>query len=959
MIKLIDNNINTFKGVIIVPSNKEIYYKNKYVDYDLNITTLKKYITSLYEGSYKISSSFIDYIYMYKAFLLVKDSLKRYNNYFSFYFVNELINTYSKFYDYKLKDNDKVHDLKLIYNKYEELLIENGFINYKLIMDYVIESYKGEEDILLLDLESLDDNEINFIKKISLTNDIYINPVLLENNNLISELEKLNVTANVDILNNENSIIFNENNDIEEELSFVLNDISKKVLEGHKYKDFLIVSNDISYYEPYFEYVFDIPYRKKEISGMLTSNFLNYFSKMLNGDFSCRNFINLLKLDVFELSKEIVDKLDNYVYSWDLEDKSFYDPFTFNPNGNKSTFSKKDEELLEKLNNAKESIITPIKYLLENIVGVKDVKIILKEFYTYLSEEKIDEKLSKADYKGLNNFIELLENINDYLDINMDVSSLFELINSISLINTKNLNMQDEVSISSLEDALYEDKKFIYLIGASSSVFPKPFKLSSLIGQNDVTKEELIDKINEYENKEHYYLCKLLNNPNVTISCHKLSKDLKLLEKAKFIDCLNIINASEDEIYNKKLLMDKYALLLSEGKIDSINKDIFNKINKSNSHDLNYKISNDAVNKLLSNDLKVSPSSIENYAKCPFYYFCSNALRLKVKEKYLFDNREVGTFVHYVLENIIKNDYDKITLSNISEYVNKYSINYLEDNNKIVNNTSLYVIRKLSDNVSMILKNIIKENNISLFKPTYFEFKISDTEIIKPVTINLDKGSLSIIGTMDRVDTYEDDNKFYYRIIDYKTGTKKFRLDDMLGGLNLQMLLYMLAIKENKDRLTNKEVIPAGIFYYPSLVKEKTESKGINDIEKEESIKERLKMDGILNYSDNTLEVYGKEAFGEFANVTSRGKFNEERLYDSDDLENIFGKLKDILKQIGDLILDGNFEVNPILSTRVDSCTYCKYKSVCKFDYQIDKKRKLRDYSNKEVLQMLEGDKNA
>ena len=78
MIKLIDNNINAFKGIIVVPSNKEIYYKNKYIDYDLNITTLKKYITGLYEGNLKMSSLFIDYIYMYKALLLVKKSLKRY-----------------------------------------------------------------------------------------------------------------------------------------------------------------------------------------------------------------------------------------------------------------------------------------------------------------------------------------------------------------------------------------------------------------------------------------------------------------------------------------------------------------------------------------------------------------------------------------------------------------------------------------------------------------------------------------------------------------------------------------------------------------------------------------------------------------------------------------------------------------------------------------------------------------
>ena len=959
MIKLIDNNVDMFKGVIIVPPNKEIYYKNKYINYDLNITTLKKYVTSLYEGSFKISSSSIDYIYMYKALLLTKNKLKRYKDYFSFSFINELINTYSNFYDYDLNDNEKTHDLILIFNKYEELLMENSFINYKLIIDNVLDNYKGLEDILFLDLETLEEYEIDFIGKISLYNNIYISMNLLENTNLVEMLKRLNINVNIDNFNNTNCIIFKENNDIEEELSFVLNDISKKILDGYSYKDFLIVSNDISSYEPYFEYVFNIPYEKKEKSGLLTSIFLNYFSKMLNGDFSCKNFINLLKLNVFEVEKEIVDKLDNYVYAWNLEDKSFYELFTFNPSGNRGKFSKKDEELLKELNNARESIITPIKYLLENIVGVKDIKIILKEFYTYLSEDKIDEKLSIMDYKGINNFIEILENINDYLDIDMDVSNLFNLINSIGLIETKNLKMQDEVGISSLEDALYEDKKFIYLIGASNNVMPKTFKLNGLISENDITKEELINRINNHENKEHYYLCKLLNNKNVTISYHKLSKDLKLLEKAKFIDNLNLINANEDKIYNKKLLMEKYALLLSEGKIDSISKDIFDKINKSNAHNLNYMISNDTVNKLLTSNLKISPSSIENYAKCPFYYFCSNALRLKVKEKYLFDNREVGTFVHYVLENIIKNDYDKVTLSNISEYVNKYSVNYLENNNKIVNNTSLYVIKKLSENVEMILKSIIKENNISLFKPTYFEFKISSEEIIKPVTINLNKGSLSVVGTMDRVDTYEDDKKFYYRIIDYKTGTKKFRLDDMLEGLNLQMLLYMLAIKENKAALTNKEIIPAGVFYYPSLVKEKTESKGLNDIEKEESIKERLKMDGILNYNDNTLEVYGNEIFGEYANVISRGKFNEERLYNNDDIENIFGKLKNILKQIGDLILEGNFEVNPILSSRVDSCTYCKYRSVCKFDYQIDKKRKIEDYSNKEVLQMLEGDKNA
>ena len=63
----------------------------------------------------------------------------------------------------------------------------------------------------------------------------------------------------------------------------------------------------------------------------------------------------------------------------------------------------------------------------------------------------------------------------------------------------------------------------------------------------------------------------------------------------------------------------------------------------------------------------------------------------------MFDNRETGTFVHYVLENIIRNDINEINLNNIDFYVEKYSNNYLENNNKICDNRTKYVIKRLSE----------------------------------------------------------------------------------------------------------------------------------------------------------------------------------------------------------------------------------------------------------------------
>ena len=49
-------------------------------------------------------------------------------------------------------------------------------------------------------------------------------------------------------------------------------------------------------------------------------------------------------------------------------------------------------------------------------------------------------------------------------------------------------------------------------------------------------------------------------------------------------------------------------------------------------------------------------------------------------------------------------------------------------------------------------------------------------------------------GSVDRVDILKKGEENYIRIIDYKTGSKEFKLSDILYGLNLQMLIYLYAI---------------------------------------------------------------------------------------------------------------------------------------------------------------------
>lgn len=935
MIKIIQNSSVTnheveSNSIIFVTSNGLLKYKNKYVNKDVLVTTIKNValkIVNKYSDK-KLVSDEASYILMDEAFNNIKNNLKRYNNVNDITFNKELINTYQFYSDNKLLSNDKINDLKLIYEEYEKVLEKNNLVSisdvYK-ILNNNIENIEYD-NIYFENVTNLTNDNVEFINKLKETKNVVIYANTINNESLVKELNEIsnihteypnnNDITNLYKIGSKNlfkDVMIVGANDLYEEVKFVSNDIRKNINNGLKYKDILVVSSDVKRYDKYFKLLFNFPYQNEIIKGTVTNDFINIFSDVLNGNFSCANFISMLKLGVYNLDNNIIDKLDNYVYMWNLESKPFYDEFIYNPNGNR-TLRDNDTLVLDKLNNVRINVINPIRYLLENIVKEDNVTMILKYIFTYLDEEGITSYLSINDEDGYNSMVNNFEIINDYYKC-ASISSILNLLNEMQCISTGNKKMLDEVNVCKLDNYVSNHYKLVYFIGVTEKDIPSKFKYDTLINNNDLDNDTVYNLITMHNDKETNLVSNVLLNNNVIITYHKLT------DEGSKINCSDLLN----KFYNKPI-MYKYQ------------------INKPNNNILSNMIDKDVAEKLYGTDLFLSPTSLEMYASCKYAYFLKYGLGLNIKEKLTFDKREVGTYVHYILEKCISNNVSK---DNISELVNKYTDEYFNINLKPFNNTVNYVIERLKSSTIELLNIMLDELSNTKLKPKDTEFKIKDI----PLNIKLNNGTLRISGIVDRIDWYEENNKRYFRIIDYKTGNKEFRLDDVTRGLNIQMLIYLLSIRNS-----NKNNIPTGFLYYHALINNKISSYTTNNKEVTKNTLDGVKMNGILN--KDYLSLYNDNTMGDYIDVKLKDKINEEKVFNSEDLETIFNEVLSVLTEEGNNILDGDIRVNPINDGKNDSCKYCKFNSVCKFDKNVDNYRKYKAISNRKALSDIRGDNN-
>ncbi len=346
--------------------------------------------------------------------------------------------------------------------------------------------------------------------------------------------------------------------------------------------------------------------------------------------------------------------------------------------------------------------------------------------------------------------------------------------------------------------------------------------------------------------------------------------------------------------------------------------------------------------------LENSVSRLEKYAACAYSHFLQYGLMLKERDEYAFEQVDMGNIFHQVLEmfagKLAENNYTWFDFP--EEEGDRLLREALEACTVAYGETVLYSSARyeyMTERMHRILKRTIRTLKAQLregdFVPASFEMSFSKVEALDAVNIALsEKEKIKLKGRIDRIDICEDEEHVYVKVIDYKSGNRKFDLAALYYGLQLQLVVYMNVASEiEKRKHPGKEVVPAALLYYHVSDPLVSAKEGMTAEEINQEILKELRTNGIVSEDDKVVSLLDKNFTDKSLVVPVErkkdGSFSlRSGTIAKEDYETVSRFVSHKIRQFGREIFNGTIAVNPCEQGGRQSCSYCVYKGICDFE---------------------------
>ena len=778
---------------------------------------------------------------------------------------------------------------------------------------------------------------------------------------------------------------------------------------GYRYGEIAVITGNLEEYARLASQVFEeagIPYFIDEKHSVLMNPFVEYLRaamEMAVQGFPYESVFRYLRCGMSEVSSEQADKLENYVLALGIRGyKKWSGKWV-------RVYRGMEADQIQELNEIREIFAEEVKGLAEGFcAGKKTVEEYCRILYEFILKSNVWKKLKKQEQKFKDAGDKAMEK--EYSQIYGIVMDLLDKM--VEILGNETVSRQefrqlletglsqakvalippsiDQVMVGDMERSRLKDIKALFFVGVNEGNIPKSTQNGGILSEldRDFFKDqgvELAPGPKELMNMQRFYLYLNMTKPREqlilsfsdtnakgegispayligSIRGMYPNLDIKRADKSDFeieneancypenpetgidlfleklaeetekdYDVLNQTDAMFGELYSWYLRNPEYrsrVQKLVQSAFEGKPKDI---------------ISQSVAKALYGEISPYSATRLERFAACAFAHFLQYGMKLTERVEYEFKAMDMGNVMHEALESFAEEvrkrglKWTELTEQERNQIADQCLDNIVADYGNTVLKSSArneYMIERTRRILRRTVWALQKQLEQGEFQPEGFEVTFGG-------------------GRIDRVDIMEDQNKVYVKVIDYKTGNTSFDLVYLYHGLQLQLMIYLDgALRVEQKKYPDKEIIPAGVFYYnikDPMIQEKIDA----DVEAVSAgLMKELKMNGLVQ-ADAELVRRIDNSLGSIPVAFNKdGSFRKNSSVADKTQFTVLGRyVRTKIEKIRSSILEGDAQVSPYELGKKNACTYCPYITVCGFDRKLSGYdfRRLKNFSDEEL----------
>lgn len=744
--------------------------------------------------------------------------------------------------------------------------------------------------------------------------------------------------------------------DLHDEVCACINLVRREIYRGRSYKDIVIISRDPKKYEKLLSASASqsgIPLFTSDRQPLAGRSFVTYITSLLriiSGSWQRADILAHLKCGLSGIPADDINRFELYVRRWSINGRRHFTGKDFSaPFRSFDSSASDDDPFVRSANIIKNSLFPSIIALEKELTSAPTIKDMLGAICTYLEERRVYSELSALsdrlyaieDRKGAEQTARIYKTVLDLFDDTAyclqdesacsvsELSSLLELLFSAADLGSIP-TLQDEVILA--DASLYRSfgHKTAIVLGLCDGEFPRALQGESLLthAEKERLRAEGLSLLSDPcddASKEYLHIWRAFSCAKERLICLYPATDAagsptrpsSVLDRVSSllgsVPCKNTEAVTDELLHDPLTMLVRLSLQDENGALYRFLCQYLKEKGVTSARTLSEKASLTSDHILeapvLSNaPVSMSPSSLEDYNKCAFSYFCSRILKLEKGEKNDFSPAIAGTLIHLMIENYLKQKGESISpdglcMDTAMKYYEDKCPEHMKESERLKMS-----FERAAINASLLAKYVDADLSNSSFEPMAFEV---DTHRTGGLALDSEPPAC-VFGRIDRVDASEHDGERFLRVIDYKSGNKKFSVEEMEKGLQLQLPLYLLSLIKRGSTAPDNA---GGFLYLSSAISKKTVSHASDATD----------TDAVL-----ASLISGIEASGIMNALFLEKKSAKLQAMASEALEELLEKARSVSADSVSRMGKGVFSAKPQKNGKSYPCEYCAFASVCR-----------------------------